>query len=86
MAEGLTTLLTGDADRALSKFDVALGFDPNDTDALFHIAEVATANGNRKEQNCLDQLARLSSPTCEQRKPTGTVVRSLLHLPDRGLY
>jgi Tfp pilus assembly protein PilF len=25
---------------------MALGFDPNDTDALFHIAEVATANGN----------------------------------------
>ena len=46
MAEGLTMLLAGNADGALSKFDVALGFDPNDTDALFHIAEVATANDN----------------------------------------
>lgn len=46
MGEGLTMLLAGDADGALSKFDVALGFAPNDTDALFHIAEVATANDN----------------------------------------
>jgi DNA-binding winged helix-turn-helix (wHTH) protein len=46
MAEGLTMLLAGNADGALGKFDVALGFDPNDTDALFHIAEVATANDN----------------------------------------
>jgi predicted Zn-dependent protease len=46
MAEGLTTLLAGNADGALSKFDVALGFNPDDTDTLFHIAEVATANGN----------------------------------------
>jgi len=46
MAEGLTMLLAGNADGALSKFDVALGFDPGDTDALFHIAEVATSNGN----------------------------------------
>jgi DNA-binding winged helix-turn-helix (wHTH) protein/thioredoxin-like negative regulator of GroEL len=46
MAEGLRTLLAGNTDGALSKFDVALGFDPNDTDALFHIAEVATDNGN----------------------------------------
>ena len=67
MAEGLTTLLTGDADGALSKFDVALGFDPNDTDALFHIAEVATANGNLDKadqalQRCLKVDGR--NPFC----------------------
>lgn len=67
MAEGLTTLLTGDADGALSKFDVALGFDPNDTDALFHIAEVATANGNLDKadqalQRCLKADGR--NPFC----------------------
>ena len=32
MAEGLTMLLAGNADGALSKFDMALGFDLNDTD------------------------------------------------------
>jgi tetratricopeptide (TPR) repeat protein len=67
MAEGLTTLLAGDADGALSKFDVALGFDPNDTDARFHIAEVATANGNLNKrdqalQKCLKVDGR--NPFC----------------------
>ena len=46
MAEGLTMLLAGNVDGALGKFDVALGFEPDDTDAMFHIAEVATSNGN----------------------------------------
>jgi tetratricopeptide (TPR) repeat protein len=67
MAEGLTMLLAGNADGALSKFDVALGFDPNDTDALFHIAEVATANGNLDKadqalQKCLKVDGR--NPFC----------------------
>ena len=67
MAEGLTMLLAGNADGALSKFDVALGFDPNDTDALFHIAEVATANGNLDKadqalQRCLKADGR--NPFC----------------------
>jgi DNA-binding winged helix-turn-helix (wHTH) protein/tetratricopeptide (TPR) repeat protein len=67
MAEGLTMLLAGNADGALSKFDMALGFDPNDTDALFHIAEVATANGNlKKADHALQECLRVDSrnPFC----------------------
>jgi DNA-binding winged helix-turn-helix (wHTH) protein/tetratricopeptide (TPR) repeat protein len=67
MGEGLTMLLAGNADGALGKFDVAIGFDPNDTDALFHIAEVATANDNFDKadqalQNCLKVDSR--NPFC----------------------
>lgn len=67
MAEGLTMLLAGNADTALSQFDVALGFDPNDTDALFHIAEVATDNGNLdKADEALEKCMKVDSrnPFC----------------------
>ncbi len=67
MAEGLTTLLAGNADMALSKFDIALGFDPNDTDVLFHIAEVATDDGNfDKADQALEKCLKIDSqnPFC----------------------
>jgi DNA-binding winged helix-turn-helix (wHTH) protein/Tfp pilus assembly protein PilF len=67
MAEGLTVLLAGDADAALSKFDVALGFDPNDTDALLHIAEVATENNNfDKADQALEKCLKVDgrNPLC----------------------